>query len=44
MSADLRPFERVYVTTNFNDLPRAAFADFAGRPHAFDAVFDVGHV
>jgi hypothetical protein len=38
--APLRPFERVYTMTDYYDGPRRGIADFDGRPHTYDAVFD----
>src|SRR5688572_30570390 len=32
--------ERVYTVTDYWDGPRAGIADYDGRPHTFDAVFD----
>ena len=34
-----RPFERVYTVYDWWDGPRAAFADFDGKPHAYRSIW-----
>ena len=35
-----RPFERVFTMTDFYDGPRCGIANFDGRPHVYDALFN----
>ena len=33
----MRPFEKVYTVTDYNDGPRAGVADFNGTPHLYES-------
>lgn len=36
----VRPFERVYTMTDYYDGPRRGIADFDGRPHFYESLFE----
>jgi len=40
-STDLKPgYERVYTVTDYYDGPRKGIADYRGKPHLYECVFD----
>jgi hypothetical protein len=40
-STDLKPgYERVYTVTDYYDGPRKGIADYRGKPHLYECIFD----